>query len=70
MPLIIRLRDFSFSLLVKPIINISWNQKELPSTLTVIENTFQIVHCVISANPSAMANIEWFKNEQLIRGTN
>ena len=56
--------------LVKPIISISWNQKELPTTLTVIENTFEIIHCVISANPSAIANIEWLKNDQLIRGKN
>lgn len=65
--LIIQLTHF-FSHLVKPIINISWNQKELPTTLTVIENTFETIHCVISANPSAITNIEWFKNDQLIRG--
>jgi hypothetical protein len=59
-----------FSSIVKPIINLSWNQKELPSILTVIENTFESIHCVISANPSALAHIEWFKNDQLIRGTN
>ena len=38
--------------------------------LTVIENTFETIHCVISANPPALANIEWYKNDQLIRGKN
>lgn len=54
--------------LVKPIINISWNQKRSPTTLSVIEDTIETIHCIVSANPSATANIEWFKNEQLIRG--
>jgi hypothetical protein len=56
--------------LVKPIINLSWNNDKVESTrtLTVIENTFETIHCVISANPSAIGNIEWLKNDQLIRG--
>ncbi|CAF4461809.1 unnamed protein product, partial [Rotaria magnacalcarata] len=39
-------------------------------TLTVIEDTIETIHCIVSANPSAMANIEWLKNDQLIRGEN
>ncbi|UJR26198.1 hypothetical protein I4U23_007541 [Adineta vaga] len=62
--------ELKLDVLFKPIINISWNQKELPTMLTVIENTFETIHCVISANPSALANIEWYKNDQLIRGEN
>ncbi|CAF1352673.1 unnamed protein product [Adineta steineri] len=62
--------ELKLDVLFKPIINISWNQKELPTILTVIENTFETIHCVISANPSAIANIEWLKNDQLIKGEN
>ena len=70
--------SFSVSLsliitLVKPIVQLSWrnhhDEKALrTSTLTVIENTFETVHCVISANPSARGNIQWFANDQLIPG--
>lgn len=62
-----------FLLLVKPIINLKWNNgKDLTSerTITVIENTFETVHCIVSANPSAIGSIQWFKNDQLISGEN
>ncbi|CAF0814406.1 unnamed protein product [Adineta ricciae] len=62
--------ELKLDVLFKPIINISWNQKELPTMLTVIENTFETIHCVISANPPALSNIEWYKNDQLITGEN
>ncbi|CAF2358063.1 unnamed protein product [Rotaria sp. Silwood2] len=62
--------ELKLDVLFKPIINISWNQKQSPTTLTVIENRFETIHCIISANPSVLANIEWFKNDQLIRGEN
>ncbi|CAF5210229.1 unnamed protein product, partial [Rotaria magnacalcarata] len=59
--------ELKLNVLFKPIINISWNQKQSPTTLTVIEDTIETIHCIVSANPSAMANIEWLKNDQLIR---
>ncbi|CAF0721711.1 unnamed protein product [Rotaria sp. Silwood1] len=62
--------ELKLDVLFKPIINISWNQKQSPTTLTVIENRFETVHCIISANPSASTNIEWFKNDQLMGGEN
>lgn len=65
--------SYIFLLLVKPIINLKWNNKKdlvNDRTLSVIENTFETIHCVISANPSALGNIQWFKNDQLIRGKN
>ncbi|CAF3492851.1 unnamed protein product [Rotaria socialis] len=62
--------ELKLDVFFKPIINISWNQKQSPTTLTVIEDTIETIDCIVSANPSAMANIEWFKNDQLIRGEN
>jgi hypothetical protein len=35
-----------------------------------MENTFEIIHCRISSNPSIISNIEWFQNDQLILGEN
>jgi len=59
----------SFLILVKPIINILIDEKEFKTkTLTVIENTFKNIHCIISSNPSIISTIEWFKNDQLIFG--
>jgi hypothetical protein len=59
----------SFLILVKPIINILINEKEFKTkTLTVIENTFKNIRCIISSNPSIISPIEWFKNDQLIFG--
>ena len=59
----------SLSILVKPIIRFYLNEKEiLEKNLTIIENTFELVRCQISANPSIVPEIQWLKNEQLILG--
>lgn len=59
----------SLSILVKPIIRLFLNEKEIPGqNLTIIENTFELVRCQISANPSIVPEIQWLKNEQLILG--
>lgn len=59
----------SLSILVKPIIRLFLNEKEIPAkNLTIIENTFELVRCQISANPSIVPEIQWLKNEQLILG--
>jgi hypothetical protein len=60
---------FSFCLIVKPIIKIIFHDKELnTNSLTIIENTFDIIRCRIASNPSIGLDIQWFKNEQLILG--
>lgn len=38
-------------------------------SLTIVENTFERIHCRIFASPPITSNIEWFKNDQLILGT-
>ncbi len=38
------------------------------NSLTIIENTFDIIRCRIASNPSIGLDIQWFKNEQLILG--
>ncbi|CAF1558704.1 unnamed protein product, partial [Didymodactylos carnosus] len=53
----------------KPIVNIFWKTKQVQRTLTVIENTYDIIQCSIIANPS-QNSIEWLRNDQLINGQN
>ncbi len=56
-------------MIVKPIIKMFYRGKEVnTNSLTIIENTFDVLHCRISSNPSIESNIQWFKNEQLIPG--
>lgn len=46
-----------------------YQQKELrKKPLIMIENTLEKILCQISSNPSIISKIEWFKNDQLIRG--
>ena len=46
-----------------------YHDKEVnTNSLTIIENTFDVIHCRVSSNPSIESNIQWFKNEQLIPG--
>ncbi|CAF3452190.1 unnamed protein product [Rotaria socialis] len=62
--------EIKLDVLFKPIIKILYNAKELTKKLNIIENSIEVIRCQISSNPSIISNIEWLKNDQLIRGEN
>ncbi|UJR22794.1 hypothetical protein I4U23_025826 [Adineta vaga] len=63
--------EVKLDILFKPIITFSFKEKELlTNVLTIVENTFERIHCRVSSNPPINSNIEWFKNDQLILGEN
>ncbi|CAF3969510.1 unnamed protein product [Rotaria magnacalcarata] len=62
--------EIKLDVLFKPIIKILYNEKELTKKLNIVENSIEVIHCQVSSNPSVISNIEWFKNDQLIRGEN
>ncbi len=61
--------SFFFLIIVKPIIKIFYHEKELiTKTLTVLENTYEKIHCQILSNPSIISKIEWVEDDRLILG--
>jgi hypothetical protein len=59
----------AISILVKPIVKLVFKGKEVGRTnLTIVENTIEMIQCRILSNPLIDGDIQWFKNDRLIRG--